>query len=424
MESSTSFAPAVVAPTFNNGRTLAGVLDRIGAASLPVFVVDDGSTDATPRILSDRAAGRLARVLTHPRNRGKAAAMRTGFAAAREAGHTHAVTIDTDGQLDPEQIPDFVAAARAAPAALVIGNRDDRAADYPARSRVGRRLSNLFIRMESGVRVEDSQCGFRVYPLGLVEAVRPRAGRYGYESEIITRAGWAGCAIVHVPVRCRYLPGDERVSHFRPWVDSIRMIGLHARLMLRALLPWPHPKWPPTPAPPADRRPLWRRVLQWISPVEAWRQLRRDRVGRTQLAAGLAVGAFIANLPLYPVQTLASVYVAKRLHLHPLAVVLGSQLSTPPVGPILIVAGICLGHAVLHGSWPSPSQFNVMGLGWSGWERLFRTVFVEWAVGGAMIGLAAAVLTFVTANLLFRVFSRDGADESPAAADDAAAQSA
>lgn len=411
------FRPAVVAPTFNNASTLIDILDRIRAAvpGVPLLVVNDGSTDATASILADWAARQAnATVLTHERNRGKGEALRTGFAACQAAGLTHAVTIDTDGQLDPEQIPELLQKASGSPTALVIGNRDDLAADYPTRSRVGRRVSNLLIRLESGVPVEDSQCGFRVYPLGLIDAVNVRTGRYGFEAEIITRAGWAGCPVVHIPVRCRYLGPADRVSHFRPWLDSFRGVWMHLRLVGRALLPIPYKTWPPKADKPKDDRPLWRRLMTWISPIEAYRQLRRDRVGRTELSTGLAVGAFIANLPLYPVQTLFSVYAAKKLHLHPLAVVLGSQLSTPPIGPLLVIGGIIVGHIILHGSWPTPESYHFT-LDFNGFHHLFRSMFFEWLLGGVILGLVAGVLTFGIATLVIRLVAGPVRQASPSA---------
>src|SRR4051794_14018413 len=92
------FFPAVVAPTFDNARTLAGIVTRITELGLHVFVVNDGSTDDTATVLSKLADNRRVTVITHEVNRGKAAALMTGFAAAKEAGHSHALTIDTDGQ--------------------------------------------------------------------------------------------------------------------------------------------------------------------------------------------------------------------------------------------------------------------------------------------------------------------------------------
>ena len=170
-----AFSPVVVAPTFNNAGTLADILRRLDTLGLPILVVDDGSTDATASLLEAWHRGPRAaavQVIRHDRNQGKGVALMTGFAAALRAGYTHAVTIDTDGQLDPEQVPQMIQAARQSPLAMVLGVRDETAPDYPAKSRLGRRISNLAIRLESGARVRASQCGFRVYPLGPVLATR------------------------------------------------------------------------------------------------------------------------------------------------------------------------------------------------------------------------------------------------------------
>ena len=239
-----AFRPCLVLPTYNNAGTLAGIVDRTLALGLPVYVIDDGSTDATRQALETfRAADRLT-VLTHPVNRGKAAAMQTAFSAAQADGHTHALTLDTDGQLAPEQAPDLLQASARNPHALVIGRRKRSIENYPACSRFGRRLSNLMIRLECGVRVDDSQCGMRVYPLALLAAIPIRSGRYGFEMEVITRAGWAGAPIVEVPVSCKYFRGSGRISHYRPWLDTTKAVLLHIMLLGRKLLPVPHPQWP------------------------------------------------------------------------------------------------------------------------------------------------------------------------------------
>ena len=401
------FNPVVVAPTYNNARTLGEVVRGVVALGVPLIVVNDGATDATASLLEDARGEHGITVLTHPRNRGKAAALRTGFTAAAGAGYTHAVTIDTDGQHDPAEIPKLLERARRAPQSLVLGLRDERAPGYPARSLLGRRLSNLFIRMESGLRVGDSQCGMRVYPLGLVAAVPCKAGRFGFETEIVTRAGWAGCPVIEVPVACRYLPPGERVSHLNPLIDTLRAFGMHARLLARALTPWPrHPQWPPTgpetAAGTADLpRGSWgRRLWNWLNPAEAWRQARRDQVSRETFAAGLSVGAFIGNLPVYGLHAWIGLYVARRLHLHPVAVVIGTHISTPPVGPLLNMAAIALGHVLLRGSLPAPGDYSIRELGFL--EVLKRTA-LEWSVGSLIVGLACAMAVFITSNRLLRL---------------------
>jgi uncharacterized protein (DUF2062 family) len=393
-----NIAPVVVMPTFNNDRTLADIIARVALLSLPMIVVDDGCTDSTPAVLErwkrEHPETKLD-VHVHPVNRGKAAALKTGFAAAGESGFTHAITIDTDGQHDPEEIPVLLQAARKHPQAYVLGFRDDTRADYPAKSRVGRRISNAFIHLESGLRVRDSQCGMRVYPLRLVQIARCRAGHFGYEAEIITRAGWSGCPIVELPIVTRYLSPGQRVSHFRPWLDTVRGIGMHIRLLARALLPWPrHPKYAPSGA--SHRQPLVPALWRWINPMQAWRDLRRGELSRNEVAAALAVGVFIANLPAYGFQTILSLYTARRLHLQPVAVVAGSHVSIPPLAPFLIAAAIGTGHLVLHRAWPG------MALLHGTLPHFAGSLLLDWLVGGVVLGIAMAVMTFVGAQFAFR----------------------
>jgi len=247
--------PIVIIPTFNNAGTLPGILQRVQALALPIIVVDDGSTDQTKQIL----AAVPIQALRHDRNRGKAAAMQTGFAAAIAGGYTHAVTIDSDGQLDPEQIPDLLSVSRRHPRALVLGVRDDRRPDYPARSRFGRRFSNAMVYLETGVRISDSQCGFRVYPLDALALLPCGAGRFGYETEVITRASWAGCELEQVPVNCRYFQQHERVTHFKPIRDSLRSLLMHARLLVSAGSPRSPAAWRAAgdPAPSDPGRTEW-----------------------------------------------------------------------------------------------------------------------------------------------------------------------
>ena len=399
------FSPVVVAPSHNNDGTLADVVRRIRAQGLPLIVVNDGSTDTTAAVLATLAgADPQITVLTHAHNRGKAAALRTGFAAATEAGYTHAVTIDTDGQLDPEQIPSLLSVARRSPHALVIGQRDENTRGYPARSLIGRHVSNLFVWMESGVRVADSQCGFRVYPLQFINSVRCPAGRYGYETEIITRAGWAGVPVIGASVRVHYFHRDRAVSHYRPFLDSFRSVPMHFRLMVRALAPVSR-----RPAVAENSKSVWRRLIDWLNPMPALRQLREDDVGRANAAAGLAMGAFIANMPAYGFQTALSLYAAKRFHLHPVPVVVGSHLSTPPVGPVLVAAAIGLGHVLLHGQFPTLASFDVRQTGL--WP-LLRSFFVEWMIGSFVVGLFCAWVTYLSARWLLK-FAAKGA-ETPA----------
>jgi len=226
--------PIIIAPTFNNERTLGDIVQRIRATGLPLIVVNDGSTDRTATILQKAAEHDPdIQVLMHSHNMGKAAAMQTGFARAAELNHTHAITIDTDNQHDPEEIPLLLKAAKEYPNDLIIGARRSDLANTPWKNRFGRRFSNWLVRIETGRQISDSQSGFRVYPLELVKAVPCHSQRYNFETEIIARGARAGFGITEVPITSRYLSANERVTHFRLIRDSIRSVMLHLRLLCR-----------------------------------------------------------------------------------------------------------------------------------------------------------------------------------------------
>ena len=397
----TTYRPVVVAPTYDNVRSLPHVLGQLDRLGLDVIVVNDGSRDGTDKALGAweaQATTTRRLVITHPTNRGKAAALKSGFHHAVAMGYTHAVSIDTDGQHDPRDVPRLMAASRRRPESLVLGVRDVRADGYPRLNRLGRRISNLLLRWQSGARIEDSQCGLRVYPLGLIGQLKLRWGRYGLETEVLARAAWAGVAIRQVPVRCLYRLPLGRVTHFRPWCDSCAAAVMHAMLLGRSLLPWPARRlggWP--------TGTTWWRLGQWLSPWRAWRAARESAVQRRRLAAGLATGVFIANLPLYGVQTAAALFAARRLRLNPLAVVAGSHLSTPPVGPLLVASAIAVGHVVLRGSLPWSQSFDPRLVEYG---TLLRNLLAEWLVGGVIVGAALGLVTFGVARAVIAVMER------------------
>ncbi len=247
-----AFSPVILLPTYHNARTLGDVVTRARATGYPCLVVDDGCQDETAQVcavLQAQAAhdgGPAVCVLRHATNQGKAAALMTGFIEAQRQNFSHAVTLDTDGQHDPEEIPLLIAAAKTNPDALVLGERAAQVeGGTPWASLVGRRFSNGLIRFGGGLQVKDSQTGFRVYPVEMAQVLRCKVQRFGFETEILVRLGRAGGRVVTVPITSRYLPAGERVSHFRPWLDSLRWIRMHVNLTAEKMLFWKKgPVWP------------------------------------------------------------------------------------------------------------------------------------------------------------------------------------
>jgi hypothetical protein len=186
-----------------------------------VLVVDDGSADGTGAVAE--AAG--AEVLRHPRRLGKAQALRTGIAAARARGASHVVTLDADGQHDPDDVPALLTAA--APRAIVVGGRlGDTAAVAPERLDAIR-VAGFFASWASGLRVRDTQSGYRLYPLELFDEVPTERGGFVFETEILLAAAARGWTVREVPVRA--LPRVASRSRFRPVGDGVTIGAFVAR---------------------------------------------------------------------------------------------------------------------------------------------------------------------------------------------------
>ncbi len=232
------FRAAVVIPTHGNVDTVAEVARKCLVHCPRVVVVDDGSTDGS----GDAAAlveGVV--VLRHEGNQGKGAALQTALEWAWGQGCSHLVAIDSDGQHLPEDLPQFLSVARKAPEAIHVGCRDLTTA--PEASRFGRRFSNFWTWVETGVKVGDSQSGYRVYPVVPVLSLGLRARRFEWEVEVLVRGIWGGIPVQDLPCRVWYPPQEERVSAFRPFWDNARISWLNSRLVAERLL-WP-PRWIP-----------------------------------------------------------------------------------------------------------------------------------------------------------------------------------
>jgi len=219
---------AIVIPVYNHQAAVAGVVRKALRHGLPVIVVDDGSTDETYDRLKSRQDIHL---LRHPRNLGKGAALVTGMLAAAEFAEW-AVCLDADGQHDPDDLAQLTQAVPTGQRPIVIGCRRGMAA-APWTSRFGRKFSNFWVWVSSGVRLTDSQSGYRIYPLPEVLDLEVKSQRYQYEIEVLAKASWQAIPILEVPVGVSYAPDGPRISHFHPWRDFMRNSQTFSRLIVR-----------------------------------------------------------------------------------------------------------------------------------------------------------------------------------------------
>lgn len=230
-----------VIPTYQNAKTLLKVVADVHRVVDTVFVVDDGSNDGTAALL-DKATGneRPEKVLTHPKNCGKGAALKTGLTYARQQGFRYAVTVDADGQHRADDIPALLKAVEEEPDALAIGSRGLQHENMPAKSTFANRFSNFWFALQTLQRLPDTQSGLRIYPLRRLHGLRWMSARYEAELTLLVFSAWAGVKLLPVPVSVYYPPRDQRVTHFRPGRDFTRISVLNTLLcFLMVVYGWP-----------------------------------------------------------------------------------------------------------------------------------------------------------------------------------------
>ncbi len=215
----------VVLPAYNAAKTIGPLVQSIKSQGLPVVVVDDGSTDNTAAI----AAQHGALVISHLRNQGKGRALRTGFEHALRATYEAVVTMDSDGQHHPEDIPKFIQAAERQHAGIVVGNRMGSAV-MPFMRRHTNRVMSRLISALSRQEIPDSQCGFRLIHREVLATVPLRSRHYEIETELLLAASRRRWKTISVPIQATYNNGA--VSYIRPLQDTVRFFMLLLRFLL------------------------------------------------------------------------------------------------------------------------------------------------------------------------------------------------
>ncbi len=235
-----------VIPVYNHGAAIGAVVRAVLGHGLPCVLVDDGSDAECARVLADIALMCPERVaLTRlPVNQGKGGAMMAGLLLALQRGYTHALQIDADGQHNVQDVPAFLALSQLYPDRVICGCPvyDE---SVPKGRLYGRYLTHVWVWINTlSFAIQDSMCGFRVYPLASTVALIESTSigrRMDFDVEILVRLHWRGIGIVNLPTRVSY-PSDG-VSHFRVLLDNVLISRMHAKLFLGMLLRMPALLW-------------------------------------------------------------------------------------------------------------------------------------------------------------------------------------
>ncbi len=210
-----------IIPVHNAEGSIGDVIDRTKEYISQVIIVNDGSTDDTEKIASSRDV----EILNSPRNRGKGFALRWGFDHALRNGCRAVVTLDADGQHDPADIPKFLKAHEEDSAIILIGSRMAEADKFPRSRYYSNQAGVFFISRALGQYLEDTQCGFRLYPASAIRPMKLTTSHFQTETEILIRATRQGTRIASVPIKNIYwnghpMNGQTPKSNFRPVVDT------------------------------------------------------------------------------------------------------------------------------------------------------------------------------------------------------------
>ena len=374
----------IVIPVYNHAKSLRDVVLKALEVHDTVMVVDDGSTDGG----LDTLKGLDIIVLQHPINRGKGAALLTAAKASRRLGMTHMVSIDADGQHNPDDFKRFVPLVKKDPHAIIVGKRDFQTMDVPGLSRFGRHFSNFWLRLQTGQAVRDTQSGFRSYPLAVLERLKLRENGYAFEVEVLVKAAWAGIALREVDISVYYPPGSERISHFHVFRDNLRLSLLNTKLTLRSFVPIPHRQ-----ILDCDRSD--HKISIW-HPIRSLKSLLTENWSPGQLATAGAMGVFLGTLPLIGLHTITILLAAGFFRLNKLAAVGTSQFCMPPLVPALCIE---TGYFLRHGKFLT--EVSLQTLGYQGLERLF-----EWVIGSVILAPLISVVMwcslFMTALIVKR----------------------
>jgi predicted LPLAT superfamily acyltransferase len=229
----------LVLPTYNNAGSLKKVVLEASQNAIDILIVNDGSTDGTLTLLKEVTTNQArVHVVHHDINLGKGAAILTGFRYAQNNGYTHIITMDTDGQHSPADIPLFMEATKQFQKCILIGDRQldlSSSPHIPRSSKFGRKFSDFWVKLETGTTVVDTQSGFRCYPLAQTQWRSLSTVNYDFEIEILVRSVWAGAQAHSLPISVVYPPRELRVSHFKPFLDNFRLSMLHTKLVCLSL---------------------------------------------------------------------------------------------------------------------------------------------------------------------------------------------
>ncbi|MFA8451726.1 MAG: DUF2062 domain-containing protein [Bacteroidales bacterium] len=378
----------IIIPTYNNGNTLGKVINGCLEYNLPIIVVNDGSTDHTSKVIGNIESS-LLDVITFSENQGKGIALKKGFDHAFSKGYLYAITLDSDGQHHPSDISSFLEVMDQTPLEediLIIGERNMNQKGIPQKSNFGRKFSNFWFMVETGLKSKDTQSGFRLYPLKPISEMRFYTKGFDFEIEVLVRLVWKRIPLEAVDVHVTYFPEEERVSHFKPFNDFMKISLLNSILCIFA--------W-------AYYLPV--NYFKNLT-KKGWKEALKDMIMGAHLsphkrALSISLGLFMGIAPVWGFQMLIALGLAKLFRLKKGLVILFANISIPPLIPFIIFGSL------LVGAWITDSEVPNLATAELNIELALKYSY-SYFIGAVVFGALLALSGYVISRTLFFISAR------------------
>ncbi|MEX2336691.1 MAG: DUF2062 domain-containing protein [Fulvivirga sp.] len=368
----------VVIPTYNNEATLEQVIHDVLVYTSDVIVVNDGATDRTPQILAD-FDGQI-KVLSHEKNRGKGRALQNAFKYALEQGYDYVISIDSDGQHFADDLPDFLKEIARNPGTLVIGARNMTQENVPGKSSFGNKFSNFWYNIETGIKLTDTQSGYRLYPIKQMQGIRYITNRFEFEVEVIVKAAWKGIPVKNIRVKVHYEPVKERITHFRPFTDFTRISLLNIWLVTLAMVYYIPFRFVKSLTRDNIRKFIQRHLLN-----------KEESVGKKALSIGF--GVFMGIFPIWGYQLLLGLTLTHLMKLNKALFVVAAHISIPPMIPLIIFGSYKMGALLV--THPRNDLLFHSGISFETVKANLGQYIIGAVALAAIMGFLAWLFTFV-----------------------------
>ena len=372
----------ILVPTYNNEKTIADVLQRVFnvAPNASVIVVNDGSTNSTVSILEELKDKII--LITNDTNQGKGYSLRRGFKKAMELGFDHVVTIDSDGQHFPEDIPLMVEKAKEFPNSVIMGSRNMAHETVPGKSSFGNKFSNFWFKLETWISLPDTQTGFRIYPLIPMRKMHFFTKKFEFEIEVIVRLAWKNVKFYPVAIRVLY-DMEERVSHFRPTRDFFRISVLNSVLVLGALFYY-YPK----------------KFFSYNTFKTIKKEAIKPQESNFMKALSLGFGAFMGIIPIWGFQLLIGIPLSVLFRMNKVLFIAAANISIPPMIPFILYGSVLVGQFIVGGEINHETLVSLE-------LDDVKTNAYQYLIGSVVLSCIAFIVVFSISFLILKLFRKE-----------------